>query len=111
MRARLTTNLFATGVAILGFAITTASAQTTFQATEDAYVNGSSPTAAVGAQLKVLVNNSPDRIGYSKFDVSSLTGQTVTSATLRIYPDFVNSPGPVQVQRVNRLAGDDNERV
>jgi len=55
-----------------------------FTATEDATVDASRPTTALGGSPRIIVDNSPVNDALVKFSVSGLSGCTVSSAMLRL---------------------------
>jgi len=64
----------------------------TFNPTDDAYVNSSRPTRNYGSSSSIRIDGSPEKNAYFKFDVGGLTG-TVSSATVRIYAATGSSVG------------------
>jgi hypothetical protein len=52
---------------------------------QDAYVSGSTPSDNFGADRKLAVRGSNPMVTYVKFSLSGLTGNTVTSAKLRMH--------------------------
>ncbi|MGN6218392.1 MAG: CBM96 family carbohydrate-binding protein [Microbacterium sp.] len=67
-------------------------------ATADSYVQSSTPTTNFGTQYGMLVkptwNGTADRIAYLRFDLSSLSGMTVTSAVLNAESVFSEGTTP-----------------
>ena len=57
--------------------------------TADTYVNGAAPTTNYGTATTMLIKGSSDtayvREAYLKFNLSGVTGSSVTSATLKVY--------------------------
>ena len=57
---------------------------TSFLPTADAYVSNSATGTNFGTAQNLLVDGSPLQVSYLKFDLASLAGKTITSATLRL---------------------------
>src|SRR5439155_917961 len=57
----------------------------TFAPVADAYVDSSIPNTNNGTKKELLVDASPVQQAYLKFQLAGLTGNTVTSAKLRLY--------------------------
>jgi hypothetical protein len=65
---------------------TTSAADTTaFAPVADAYIDASKPAASYGSSTKLLVDSSPRRVAYLRFDVQGLAG-TVDRAVLSVAP-------------------------
>ncbi len=81
---------------------TPGAAQTfTFVPVADTYVDSSNPTINYGSSTQIRTDGSPTVNSYIRFSVSGLTG-TVTSVTLRIYPNSSLSSS------INAMAVSDN---
>ncbi|MDT5025384.1 MAG: acid phosphatase type 7, partial [Micromonosporaceae bacterium] len=82
----------AAGTAVVAAVIASpaAAATTTFSATADTYVQGSTPTTNYGTSTQFVVDDSPVRRSFLKFTVSGLTA-AVTNAKLRIHTISANS--------------------
>jgi hypothetical protein len=52
---------------------------------DDAYIASGSPTTNYGVDTAVQVDNSPIKHFLLKFDVTGVSGQTITSAKIRLY--------------------------
>ncbi|TMF13423.1 MAG: DNRLRE domain-containing protein [Chloroflexi bacterium] len=57
----------------------------TFAPVADAYVDSSIPNTNNGTKKELLADASPVQQAYLKFQLAGLTGNTVTSAKLRLY--------------------------
>jgi peptidoglycan/xylan/chitin deacetylase (PgdA/CDA1 family) len=94
---RLLTILFslpAVLACILFFSISTAkaaSATLNILPNSDSYVRSDLPNSNYGKTTSLVVNGNPQRISYLKFNLSSLAGKTVTSATLQFYTTDTSS--------------------
>jgi hypothetical protein len=82
----------AAGTAVVAAVIASpaAAATTTFSATADTYVQGSTPNTNYGTSTQFVVDNSPVRRSFLKFTVSGLTA-AVTNAKLRVHTISANS--------------------
>ena len=58
----------------------------------DSYVEGASAGSNYGTRVSMLVDGSPDKRSYVRFDVAGVSG-AVTSATLRVYANSTHSQG------------------
>jgi hypothetical protein len=67
----------------------------TFTPTSDTYVQSDTPTTNYGSSTQFVVDNSPVRNTYLKFNVSGVGTRTVLSAKLRIYCVDPSSVGGV----------------
>ena len=80
----------------------------TVNVAEDAYTKADKPDENKGSDKKVEVKdevNDKDRIGYAKFDLSTLPGGVVAAdivkATLRMWMEKVDSAGTIEIVRVD----------
>lgn len=74
--------------------VTPVPSTSTFGATEDTYAESATPDTALGSDPYINIDSDPPEIGFLKFNLSSLSGKTVTSAKLRIY--VANASGDSQ---------------
>jgi 3-phytase len=54
------------------------------QAVADSYVSSSSTNSNYGTSSTIQLDGDPQKIGYMRYDLTSLTGKTISSAKLRI---------------------------
>jgi hypothetical protein len=73
----------------------------TFTAVADTYVDSSIPNTNYGTRTNLLIDASPIQESYLKFQLSGLTGNTVTSAKLRLY---VSDNGSVKGGSVAKMS-------
>ena len=69
--------------------------------TDDAWVNGNNTTTNFGDQTTVFVHNFGPKEGLIKFDTSSIAGQNVTSATLKLFIASIRTEGQLSLYAVN----------
>ncbi len=96
--------LVAGGIAVAGTGPASSQVATaTLAPTGDAFVDGSTPATNYGLNARLIVDSSPARESFLRFDLTALTG-TVTEARLRIHvADTTDSKSPNggTVARVN----------
>jgi hypothetical protein len=73
----------------------------TFTPVADAYVDSGTPTTKYGIKTTLIVDASPVDQSYLKFQLSGLTGNTVTSGKLRVY---VSDNGSVKGGSVAKMS-------
>jgi len=73
----------------------------TLSATQDSYVNDTQPTTNFGTRADVLVHNYGPKSGLVQFDISSLTGTAVGSASLRFRLNNLKNPGSINLQFID----------
>jgi hypothetical protein len=98
---RLTANDSAlSGNDTLTVTVTTAPTQMTFSAVQDSYTKSSTATTNYGTDTVVRSQTWSNITGFARFNLSSLAGSTVSSATLRMTVDDVKKNGNVTVHKV-----------
>jgi hypothetical protein len=70
-----------------------ASTTATLTAQADAYVDASNPSTNYGTRTTLRTDNSPVVNSYLKFNVTGLSGNTLSSAVLRVFTNSSNSTG------------------
>lgn len=68
--------------------------------TDDAYINGNSPNADFGARGVLFVHDYGPKQSLVRFDASSVAGQNVSRATLRLYLNDIRSSGVMTVHAI-----------
>ena len=64
-----------------------------FTTVADTWVNAAYPTTSYGTSTRMTVDASPESQALLRFDLSTLTGKTVTGVTLRLYQGDASSSG------------------
>lgn len=75
-------------------------AAATYSATEDAFTRGERPNTNYGTQTIVRAQIWAETTGFVKFNLGSLSGMTISSATLRIPVEEVRKAGWIKLHRV-----------
>jgi phosphatidylinositol-3-phosphatase len=81
---------------------TAAGGSHTVAATADAFVNAGSPTSNYGGDPRLYTDGSPVFRSYLRFDLTGLSGQVVTKATLQIHAETAGASGEtIEVRRAD----------
>ncbi len=80
----------------------------TLNVTQDSYVNDLQPTTNFGSNSDVLVHNYGPKSGLAQFDLSSLTGTAVSSASLRLRLNSLKNPGAINLQIIDEAWSEAN---
>lgn len=69
-----------------------------FVATEDSVINGGNGSRNFGNSANINVHNFGPKVGLVQFDLSSLLGSSIDSATLRFRLNRLNNSGDIELQ-------------
>ena len=68
--------------------------------TDDAYIHGAYPTSKFGSSVSLNVHTYGPMYALVRFDPAAIAGQTITRATLTLYPRSILGPGNITVHPI-----------